>query len=117
MRLIAAVNAGKFTDGVSTKYKSVGFEITVTDAVNGTSQTNIVTGSTVYESIADKTSEDFGIEGGKLFCLVINDVPLNCTIEVRALAVGKNTTVYAKGGSSTVFDFAGGNITVVNLEE
>ena len=99
VRLIAAVNAGKFTDGVSTKYKSVGFEITV------------------YESIADKTSEDFGIEGGKLFCLVINDVPLNCTIEVRALAVGKNTTVYAKGGSSTVFDFAGGNITVVNLEE
>ena len=82
MRFIAAVE--------SLDYKDIGFEITVTDIEHGT-KTVMISDDRVYSALTfdgvTLTSEDFGIEGGYVYVLMIENIPQSFTVSVRSFAV------------------------------
>ena len=106
MRLIAAVNG--------LEYRNIGFTVTV----NGEQKT--YADNTVYSAItfndSTLTSEDFGIDDGYLFTLIINDIPKELSVRASAFV----TTVGAKGltypGGMTPFRVTDGEIFVAGGE-
>ena len=81
-------------------YEEVGFAASVTDA-DGRTETVTVADKTVYKSLTYNsttiTSEDFGIEDGYLFVLVIENIPSKLSVSVTPFA-----TETSEGGGARV---------------
>ena len=116
VRFIAAVRS-EFENNVSTEYDAVGFRVSVYDPDHEGMSSFRMTDTLVYDAIVTAgntyTGAEFGIEGGKLFMLTVNNVPDNATFIVRAYAVNKNgDEIYGNMLQPTVVTIENGELTV-----
>lgn len=89
IRFIAAVD--------SLDYANIGFSVTATDSTHIGSHTRLLADNQVFNAVNNIRSEAFGMDGGYVFALALNNVPDNTSFAVRPFAVKEDgTKVYGK---------------------